>query len=249
MEFNGLIIRNYKIVKMFLHSKKLLLLIIGFLAIVLSSSTKVVIADNPPPAGNWVLIKDLKVGDLLKTENGWTEIESIEYIQEPITVYNLSVSRPNTFFANGILAHNKSCSISHNVYGIEDPDCPGGACHLDSMYIGCTRDGHPGSCIVYGRSGVDPDTCDLTITDGGANAASCSIYANAAGYDCVIPASCSKSCTCGGGCGWTVAKQVVPTLPVSPTPIPAAFIQGRISTEHALPTYYCSDVLYCSPLA
>lgn len=55
----------------------------------------------------WTEVKDLRVGDFLYTRNGWKEIESIEYIQEPTTVYNLSVSYPNTFWANGILVHNK----------------------------------------------------------------------------------------------------------------------------------------------
>jgi hypothetical protein len=58
-------------------------------------------------SGNWVEVKNLQAGDWLQTEDGWEEIESIEYIQQPVTVYNMSVSEPNTFFANGILAHNK----------------------------------------------------------------------------------------------------------------------------------------------
>lgn len=65
----------------------------------------------------------LKVGDLVKTQNGWSEIiDIIQYtLKEPITTYTLDV-RDNdemlvdneindNFYANGIVAHNASCPV------------------------------------------------------------------------------------------------------------------------------------------
>ena len=63
----------------------------------------------------------LKIGDLVKTQNGWSEIiDIIQYtLKEPITTYTLDV-RDNdemlvdneindNFYANGIVAHNAAC--------------------------------------------------------------------------------------------------------------------------------------------
>src|SRR4030042_1905779 len=233
MEFNGLIIRNYKIVKMFLHSKKLLLLIIGFLAIVFSSSTKVVIADNPSPEGNWVLVKDLKVGDLLKTENGWTEIESVEYIQEPITVYNLSVSEPNTFFANGILVHNKDqCPLTHVVWGLSLGE---------QAFISCHPRLRPGTaaCTVWQNKagmacGVNDDQICSSWFDGfSPSDISCSITTTT-GYS-----DSQEWFVCGDTITWNIPC-ITPTVTpiITPTPPPTAYVQGRIRTEHALTPYY-----------
>lgn len=64
----------------------------------------------------------LKIGDLVKTQNGWSKIINIiQYtLKEPITTYTLDV-RDNdemlvdneindNFYANGIVAHNAACS-------------------------------------------------------------------------------------------------------------------------------------------
>ena len=50
----------------------------------------------------------LKVGDLVKTQTGYAEVESIEIetLVEPITVYNFKVENNNNFFASGILLHS-----------------------------------------------------------------------------------------------------------------------------------------------
>lgn len=65
----------------------------------------------------------LKIGDLVKTQNGWSEIiDIIQYtLKEPITTYTLDV-RDNdemlvddeindNFYANGIVAHNAACPV------------------------------------------------------------------------------------------------------------------------------------------
>ena len=65
----------------------------------------------------------LKIGDLVKTQNGWSKIiDIIQYtLKEPITTYTLDV-RDNdemliddeindNFYANGIVAHNAACPV------------------------------------------------------------------------------------------------------------------------------------------
>src|SRR4030042_4652720 len=95
------------------------LLLITLVLSLLSASVKLVDAEELSSLGNWVSVSNLEEGDLLKTEGGWVKIESIEYIRELVTVYNLSVSEPNTFFSNGILAHNKdTCPLNHTIYGL-----------------------------------------------------------------------------------------------------------------------------------
>lgn len=63
----------------------------------------------------------LKIGDLVKTQNGWSEIINIiQYtLKEPITTYTLDIRDDNemlvdnevndNFYANGIVAHNAAC--------------------------------------------------------------------------------------------------------------------------------------------
>jgi len=100
-----------------LKQKLLLLIFIGFLltGLNLVGGSEIVGASDQAPAEKpaWTVVRDLKVGDWLKTKDGWQQIESIEYVREPITVYNLTVGYPNTFFANGILAHNKGPKPIH----------------------------------------------------------------------------------------------------------------------------------------
>ena len=50
----------------------------------------------------------LQVGDFVKTQTGYVEVESIaiETLREGITVYNFKVENNNNFFASGILLHS-----------------------------------------------------------------------------------------------------------------------------------------------
>jgi len=72
----------------------------------------------------WVKVKDLKVGDLLfdKDSNNVT-INSIEYVDEVVTVYNFEVDNTHTYFAEDVLVHNKDVSenptTGHAFYGIK----------------------------------------------------------------------------------------------------------------------------------
>ena len=59
--------------------------------------------------GNWVNAEDLRIGDrLVGQDSAEIEIASIEQVNKGVRVYNIDVIAPDTFFANGILVHNKS---------------------------------------------------------------------------------------------------------------------------------------------
>ena len=162
----------------------------------------------------WTLVKDLKVNDLLKTESGWSAIESIELVNEPVTVYNLSVSSPHTFFANGILAHNKGCSIELNVYGmvLDDPK--------DYLQITCDpRQGDAATKNVwmYKLDEAEPVAETLAWTKDFTDA-SCALIERD-GYVC--QGGCTRLCDCNGNCTWTVAKNT-PAPTASPTTTPSS---------------------------
>lgn len=61
--------------------------------------------------GKWVKIGALKVGDKLFDFKGQAEeIKSIEKVNKEVTVYNLTARSSHTYFADGILVHNKGGS-------------------------------------------------------------------------------------------------------------------------------------------
>ena len=62
--------------------------------------------------GTWVKAKDLKVGDILKTVDGESPITSIERIDQPAQVFNFHVNPYETYFAGGILVHNKRFPVT-----------------------------------------------------------------------------------------------------------------------------------------
>jgi len=59
-------------------------------------------------------IKQLTIGDEVCLESGQmasiTHIERMD-LQNPVMVYNLTASKGHTFFANGLLVHNKGCCV------------------------------------------------------------------------------------------------------------------------------------------
>ncbi len=57
--------------------------------------------------GNWVAVRDLKVGNMLLTAQGTLEpIRAIQEIHEPVKVYNLEVNPYHTYVAGGVVVHN-----------------------------------------------------------------------------------------------------------------------------------------------
>lgn len=60
----------------------------------------------------WVKAKDAKVGDYLFTETGKKiKIQDIQYVNEPLDVYNFEVADYSNYFAEGYLVHNKKWGV------------------------------------------------------------------------------------------------------------------------------------------
>ena len=80
-------------------------------------------SDNP----RWIPVEELCEGDqiCLKELSGkykWTEVQSIEKLNEKNKVYNLTVSGDHSFVANGAIVHN--CSAwNYQLYGTADKRC------------------------------------------------------------------------------------------------------------------------------
>jgi hypothetical protein len=99
---------------------------------------------------SFIQVKDLNIGDVVfvKSETGElvpNTVTKLEYIQEPVEVYNLTVEGEETFFANDFAVHNKS--------GGDDvkPVC--------RVIVNPTISGHI-SGSVTNRSFEIPDTAD-----------------------------------------------------------------------------------------
>jgi intein/homing endonuclease len=57
---------------------------------------------------DWIEAQDIRVGDILAGPDGAAvPVNSVESVDYGVRVYNISVSGNHTFFANGILVHNK----------------------------------------------------------------------------------------------------------------------------------------------
>ena len=58
--------------------------------------------------GDWIEAQDMRVGDILAGPDGAAvPVNSVESVDYGVRVYNISVSGSHTFFAGGILVHNK----------------------------------------------------------------------------------------------------------------------------------------------
>jgi intein/homing endonuclease len=56
----------------------------------------------------WINAQELKIGDKLLGKNGEIKVvESIEEISVGVRSYNIQVGNDHTFFADGVLVHNK----------------------------------------------------------------------------------------------------------------------------------------------
>jgi len=187
----------------------------------------------------WVKVMDLKVGDLLYTEKGWQEVESIEYVQSdaPFSVYNLSVGGPNTFWANGLLAHNKdNCGVTGIVHGLEAGDSVNLGFHdrrdpVNTYHCVATSSGGDASCYVNVKV-VDKDVASYLTMSNNPKGYLC--YANGfppanPAYVQIKPRCDGDYCMCcpgGGECDgnlgfeeWWCTKTVTE---------PVAWIQGRV---------------------
>jgi len=64
--------------------------------------------NNNPQNGKWVKVKDLEKGMKVFDGEELIEIDSIEYVDESVDVYNMHVSGYENYFAEGVLVHNKA---------------------------------------------------------------------------------------------------------------------------------------------
>lgn len=83
--------------------------------------------DKNSDTPQWIPVEELCEGDqiCLKELSGkykWTEVQSIEKLNEKNKVYNLTVSGDHSFVANGAIVHN--CSAwNYQLYGTADKRC------------------------------------------------------------------------------------------------------------------------------
>lgn len=61
-------------------------------------------------SSGWKEAKKIIIGDYLFDGSKWIEVYEKKLVSESIEVYNMHTTEPNTFFANGILVHNKDTS-------------------------------------------------------------------------------------------------------------------------------------------
>jgi len=50
------------------------------------------------------------------TVDGWISIKRIEYFKEDVQTYNLKSVEGNTFYADGVLVHNKVYPVDASIY-------------------------------------------------------------------------------------------------------------------------------------
>ena len=67
--------------------------------------------------GELKMVQDLSIGDILKTQDGTELITTIEKINQPSDVYDISVEKNQNFFADGYLVHNANTNGTLTIGG------------------------------------------------------------------------------------------------------------------------------------
>jgi hypothetical protein len=80
------------------------------LRLALESGGPLVVTPTHPIAlqNGWTEAGALRPGQLLETSTGLSGLVRVEGLEGPVTVYDISVEPHRTFFANGVLVHNKT---------------------------------------------------------------------------------------------------------------------------------------------
>jgi hypothetical protein len=67
------------------------------------------VKDESWPKGfRWTRVKELQIGDdLMEKDGSLSPVKSLERVDEPINIYNLTVEGEHNYFAGGFLVHNK----------------------------------------------------------------------------------------------------------------------------------------------
>ncbi|GEM_PF-4810624 len=166
----------------------------------------------------WKKVKELTGTDMLFTINGWQKLDSKKLINEKLFVYNLQVDQPNTYFAEGILVHNKAPVDGGSVYIYGGSPAGVGEGLEGNVILGNTGSGVRGKVIignqqawpqgnvldVYGSAYIG--TIDTTYISASGNIKGNFVsQAGAACADTQILKKVSGSWTCsadvGGGAG------------------------------------------------
>lgn len=82
--------------------------VIGYYQLTIGDTILSVTAEHPiRTSQGWVKVKDLVLGDNIYCWYGTQDITSIQYVDEEVTVYNITVKDNHTYYANDIAVHNK----------------------------------------------------------------------------------------------------------------------------------------------
>ena len=68
-----------------------------------------------------LFVNKLTENNKVLTMNGWVDIKEIEYFEGSVQTYNLKSVKGNTFYAGGVLVHNKDPYMAVDFIGGEDP--------------------------------------------------------------------------------------------------------------------------------
>jgi len=59
----------------------------------------------------FVVLKEIKIGDIIQTNNGDSAVASIELLEEKDTLYDIQVAEVHQYYTNGIVSHNTTLTI------------------------------------------------------------------------------------------------------------------------------------------
>jgi len=61
--------------------------------------------------GDFVLLKEVEVGESIQTVNGMSNVKSIELMSSKDTLYDIQVAEVHQYYSNGIVSHNTTFSV------------------------------------------------------------------------------------------------------------------------------------------
>jgi hypothetical protein len=95
---------------------------------------------------SWTLASRLEPGDRLHTMGSTVEVTSVTRIRRPVTVFDLTVEPGHSFFANGVLVHNKILRLTS---GDESP--------FDDDLVRAVQFSDPAGVRAALNAGADPN--------------------------------------------------------------------------------------------
>jgi hypothetical protein len=111
--------------------------------------------------GRWERAERVRSGERVRTLEGWSRVASVEVRREPARVFDLEVRPCASFFADGVLVHNKRMTARgyHEAPGVED---------LVGVWVGWdTRRESPYCRLELRQDGKG--TCVIWVPEGGAH--------------------------------------------------------------------------------